>query len=107
MGKFYGKVGYGETVETSPDIWEEQIVERAYYGDVLKSSRQWEKGEGLNDNLRINNSISVVADAYAYENFANIRYVEWMGAKWKVTNVEVQRPRLIFTPGGVYTGPTK
>ena len=107
MGKFYGKVGYGETVETSPDIWEEQIVERAYYGDVLKNSRQWEKGEGLNDNLRINNSISVVADAYAYENFANIRYVEWMGAKWKVTNVEVQRPRRIFTLGGVYNGPTK
>lgn len=107
MGKFYGKVGYGETVETSPDIWEEQIVERAYYGDVLKNSRQWEKGEGLNDNLRINNSISVVADAYAYENFANIRYVEWMGAKWKVTNVEVHRPRLIFTLGGVYNGPTK
>lgn len=107
MGKFYGKVGYGETVETSPDIWEEQIVERAYYGDVLKNSRQWEKGEGLNDNLKINNSISVVADAYAYENFASIRYVEWMGAKWKVTNVEVQRPRLIFTLGGVYNGPTK
>ena len=107
MGKFYGKVGYGETVETSPDIWEEQIVERAYYGDIIKKSRQWEKGEGLNDNLRINNSISVVADAYAYENFANIRYVEWMGAKWKVTNVVVRRPRLLFTLGGVYDGPTK
>ena len=107
MGKFYGKVGYGETVETSPDIWEEQIVERAYYGDVLKNSRQWEKGEGLNDNLRINNSISVVADADAYENFASIRYVEWIREKRKDTNVEVQRPRLIFTLGGVYTGPTK
>ena len=104
MGKFYGKVGYGETVETSPDIWEEQIVERAYYGDVLKNSRQWEKGEGLNDNLRINNSISVVADAYAYENFANIRYVEWMGAKWKVSTVEPKPPRLILTLGGLYNG---
>lgn len=106
MGKFYGKVGYGETVETSPDVWEEQIVERAYYGDILRNTRQWEKGEGLNDNLKINNSISVVADAYAYENFVNIRYIEWMGTKWKVSNVEVQRPRLIFTLGGVYNEPT-
>lgn len=104
MGKFYGAVGYGETFESAPGIWEERLIVRRYYGDIHKVSRRWEKGEGLNDDLRINNSISIVADAYAYGHFSNIRYVEWMGTKWKVSDVEVQRPRLIFTLGGVYNG---
>ena len=105
MAKFYGVVGYGETVETAPGVWEEVITERNYYGDVIKNTRRWDKGDGLNDNLTVSNSISIVADAYAYEHFFAIRYVQWMGTLWKVTNVEVQRPRLIFTIGGVYNGP--
>lgn len=107
MNKFYGIVGYAETRETdSPGVWEEQITERAYYGDVLRNARRWENANNqLNDNLNINNSISILADAYAYEHIGFIRYVEWMGARWKVTNVEVQRPRLLLTIGGVYNGP--
>lgn len=105
MAKFFGKVGYGEdTVETRPGVWEVKPVERSYYGDVLQNSRRWENGEHLNDNLNINNKISIVADPFAYQNFHAIRYVEWMGAKWEVTNVEVQYPRLILTIGGVYNG---
>ena len=104
MAKFYGKIGYAETKETALDIWQEVITERAYSGDVLRNTRRWEGGEGLNDNFNINNLISIVADAYANQNFHSIRYIEWMGSKWKVTNVEVQRPRLILTIGGVYNG---
>lgn len=103
MAKFYGNIGYGETVETRPGVWEEKITERNYYGDVLQFNRRWETGEHLNDDLNINNKISIVADPFAYQNFHAIRYVEWMGAKWKVTNVEVQYPRLILTVGGVYS----
>lgn len=102
MAKFYGVVGYSETKETSVDVWSEDITERTYTGDVLKNTRRWDNGEHLNDNLNVNNSISIVADAYAYQHFFAIRYVVWMGAKWKVTNVEVQSPRLILTIGGVY-----
>lgn len=102
MAKFYGKIGYGETTETKPGIWEEVITERHYYGDVLQLNRRWESGEHLNDNLNLNNKISIVADPFACKNFHSIRYVEWMGAKWKATNVEVQYPRLILTIGGVY-----
>lgn len=102
MAKFYGKIGYAETKETALDVWTEGITERSYYGDVLRNTRRWESGENLNDNLNINNLISIVADAFAYQNFHSIRYIEWMGSKWKVTNVEVQRPRLILTIGGVY-----
>lgn len=108
MAKYYGAVGYAETVETAPGVWEaDRITERNYYGDVIRNTRRWEKGEGLNDDLNVNNTISIVADAYALNHFFAIRYVSWMGANWKVTNVEVQPPRLILTIGGVYNGPSE
>ena len=102
MAKFYGIIGYGETRETSPGVWCEDIIEHPSFGDVLQFSRRWENGEYLNDNLTVNNKISIVADPFAYEHFHSMRYIEWMGAKWKVSNVEVQYPRLILTIGGVY-----
>lgn len=102
MAKFYGVIGYAETKETAPGVWREVITERSYYGDVIRNTRRWEGSEHLNDDLNINNLISIVADAYANENFFAIRYITWMGSKWKVTNVEVQRPRLILTIGGLY-----
>lgn len=104
MAKFYGKIGYAVPKETAPGVWSEEITTRSYRGDVLRNTRRWESNENLNDNLNINNLISIVADAFAYENFFSMRYIEWMGSKWKVTNVEVQRPRLILTIGGVYNG---
>lgn len=104
MAKFYGTIGYIESVETAPGVFVEQPIERVYTGDVLRNTKRWEKGEGLNDNLTINNTISIVADAYAYEHFFAIRYVNWMGSCWKVTSVEIQRPRLILILGGIYNG---
>ena len=106
MAKYYGRIGYGETVETAPGVWEEVITERHYYGDVTRNARRWENGDRLNDNLIVSNQISIVADDYAYTHFAYIRYVEWMGALWKPTHVEVQRPRIILQVGGVYNGDT-
>jgi len=105
MAKFYGIIGYSVTEETSPGVWTESITERNYYGDVIRNTRRWQPGEGLNDNLTINNIISIVADPFAYKHFHAIRYIKWMGASWKIDNIEVQRPRLILTIGGVYNGP--
>ena len=102
MARFYGTVGYSETKETEPGIWEELITERKYSGDVLKISKRWQSGESLNDDLVINNEISILADPFAFNNFHNIRYVEWMGAKWKVSKMEIQRPRITLSLGGVY-----
>lgn len=104
MAKFYGPVGYAETVETRPGVWEEKITERMYYGDLVRNSRRLQSSEYLNDDLTISNEISILADPYANQNFHAIKYVEFMGARWKVTNVEVQRPRLKLTIGGVYNG---
>jgi hypothetical protein len=105
MGKFYGAIGFAESTKTRPGVFEERITEYPYYGDVIRNTRRWEKGENLNDNLNVNNSISVVADPFAYKNFQLMRYVNWMGVSWKITNVEVLRPRLLLTIGGVYNGP--
>lgn len=106
MAKFYGSVGYVETRETKPGVWEDVVTNRNYYGDVFRNIRKLEPGESVNDNVVVNNTISIVADPYAYEHFFAIRYLEWMGAFWKVTHVDVQRPRLLLTIGGVYNGPT-
>lgn len=104
MAKFYGKVGFAETVETAPGVWEEQIVERHYYGDLIRNSRRLESSGQVNDNVNVENQISIVADPYANQNFHSMRYVEFMGAAWKIPKVEVQFPRLILTLGGVYNG---
>lgn len=105
MAKFFGKIGFTKTEETAPGVYREVTTERDYRGDVLRNTRKWENGEYLNDDLNVNNQISIVADAYANENFFAMRYISWMGAYWKITNVEVQRPRLILTIGGVYNKP--
>ena len=102
MAKFYGKIGYAEPKETSPGVWEEQIVERDYYGDLIRNTRKLESSDSVNDNINISNSISIVSDPYANENFHKMRYAKFMDAEWKITNVEVQYPRLILTLGGVY-----
>ena len=102
MAKFYGTVGFLKYVEDSPSVYKEVITERKYFGDVIRNSRRYERGESINDDLTINNEISIVADAYANENFHHMIFVEFMGTKWKITNVTVERPRLILSIGGVY-----
>jgi hypothetical protein len=106
MAKFYGAIGYAETVKTAPGVWREQITERKYAGDVLKNVSKTRDGENLNPNLVLENRLSIVADPFAYENFHAIRYVKWMGVKWQVSSVEVQRPRLILGVGQVYNEQT-
>lgn len=104
MAKFYGSVGYAVTEETKPGVWKEQIIERQYYGDITRNTRELRSSDQLNDDVNIANEISIVADPFAYENFHAMRYVTFMGAKWKISKVEVQYPRLILTVGGVYNG---
>ena len=104
--KFYGDIGYAEQVETAPGVWQEQITTRKYSGDVIRVSSKTQSGSNLNDNLTVDNKISIVADPFAYANFSSMRYVDWMGALWKINSVEPQRPRLILSIGGVYNEQT-
>lgn len=107
MARFFGEVGYvRESVETAPGVYENQIIEKTYYGDVVRNTRKLQDGQKVNDDISVQNSISIVADEYAGEHFFAIRYVRWAGALWRVTDVEVQHPRLLLRLGEVYNGPT-
>ena len=102
MAKFYGSIGYGTTVETSIGIWTEQIKERKYSGELIRNTRSLRSTDQLNDNINIANEVSIIADPYANKNFHSMRYIEFMGTKWKISKVEVRCPRLILTIGGTY-----
>lgn len=105
--KYCGKVGYVETKEseTNPGVYEEVITERTYRGEVNKLSSKWDQADyTTNENISIRNTISIVADPYAYSHFSHIRYIEFMDTKWEVSSIEVSRPRLIITIGGEYNG---
>ena len=97
MAKFYGAVGYAVTEENTPGVWDERIIERMYYGELIRNTRKLQSTEYLNDDINISNEISILADPFAYANFHSMRYVDFMGAKWKIISVEVQYPRLILT----------
>ena len=108
MARFYGVIGYGESVETPPDSgkWVMDITERTYSGDVLRDTRSLEEGVGLNKDIVVGNRFSVVADECANGHYHAIKYVVWRGSRWTVTQVESQPPRLILNIGSVYNGPT-
>ena len=104
MAKFYGKVGYGISKETAPGVWVDEIVERPYYGELIRNTRKMQMSDKVIDDINIANEISILADPFARDNFQYMRYVEFMGVKWKVTTIEVQFPRLILSIGGLYNG---
>lgn len=113
MARFSGTIGFLKTVETDPEnhpgVWNEVLTERRYYGDVLSNSRRWDQNgsSSLNDNLVINNRISIVADNFARANLGAMKFVRWLGDAWEITNAEIQYPRVILTIGGQYHEPEK
>jgi hypothetical protein len=105
MVKFSGKIGYGSSIKTAPGVTEDVIIEKHYYGDVLRLSRDMIAGENVNDDLKLNVEIRVIANAYMGENYLDIRYIIYSGKKWKVSQVTPEGPALKFRLGGVYNGP--
>lgn len=104
MPKFFGAIGFAYTVESSPGVYTEEIIERNYSGDLIRNIRRLQTSGQVNDDLNISNQISILADPYAQQNIYMMRYATFMGAKWKITDVQVEYPRLLLTLGGVYNG---
>ncbi len=102
--KYHGNLGFAEQKEIRPGIWKDTITERHYSGDVIRLSRNTQNSQNVNDDMVLSNQISIVADAFLNENLFALRYISWMNAKWKISSVEVQYPRLILTIGGVWNG---
>lgn len=105
MAKWHGTVGYVKTEETSPGIYSKVVTERSYYGDIIRNIKQWSpNSNSTNDDLTLNAQFSIVADSFVRDNIGYIKYVVYMGTKWKITSIDPQPPRLILTVGGVYNG---
>lgn len=102
MSKYYGNIGFAIQKETSPGIWEDSVEERPYKGDVLQNSRRYEASENINDDFVVSNRFSIVSDAFLYSHIPALRYLEYMGAKFKITSVSIERPRVEISVGGVY-----
>ena len=104
MAKFCGMVGFSIQKKTGPGIWGNEIVEKKYYGDILRNVRKNQNSNNVNDNITISNEVSIISDEFANDNYSSIVYVELNGAKWKVNDINIQYPRLVLSLGGVYNG---
>lgn len=104
MAKFYGVIGYAIQKETAPGVWEDEIIEKNYRGDVGLNQFRWQNGDKINDDLNIDNSISIIADEYAYNTYGYMKYIIWHGQKWKIQSLAINRPRIVIQIGGLYNG---
>ena len=104
MAKFYGQIGYASLIETRPGVWVDSIIERNYRGDVILDQRRWQSADKVNDNLNLDNSISIIADEYAYSNMGTMKYIIWNNTAWKIQSFSINRPRIIIQIGGIYNG---
>lgn len=104
MSKWFGKIGYAIKGETEPGVWEDSIVTRDYYGDLISDKYRRQSSGNVNDDINLTSVISIIADPFAYENCSHMAYAEIMGARWKITDIDIQPPRLNLTIGDVYNG---
>lgn len=102
MSKYYGILGFATQQETEPGIWTDVIERRPYKGDVLRGGRRFEPSENINDDFTITNQFSIISDVFLYAHIPALRYLEYLGVKFKVVSVEIDRPRITIGVGGVY-----
>lgn len=100
--KWFGDIGFKEEIEEEPGVWVPKVIPRQFYGDVLRDSWREQQADKINANLHVSNKLSVVADQYLQNNFHKIAYVTFGGAKWTVSGVEVNYPRLTLDLGSLY-----
>lgn len=104
MAKFYGIIGFESQVQVSPGYFDSHFVDRPYKGDVLQEINRWSQADQPHDDLTLSHRISIVADDFAYRNTHLMRYVELDGVRWRVVSVQISRPRVILSLGGVFNG---
>lgn len=103
MAKYCGFIGFAETVEESPGIWTEKITEKKYIGDIVKRSVKNTNNE-INTNFTISNNISIISNSYLDNNLGKMKYITFMGSKWLISDIQVSKPRINISVGGLYNG---
>lgn len=104
MAKFYGAIGYTRHIESKPGVWIDEVIERKYRGDVVMDQRRWQPGDKVNDDVSLDNSISIIADGYAYDNIGTMKYIVWNNTPWRIQSFSINRPRIVIQIGGIYNG---
>lgn len=107
MAKYAGLVGYVTQEEKVPGVWSTVADPKPMRGDIIRASASSQNdgrlsSDKINKDVTLNHRVSLVGDAYAFGNYYNIKWIEIDGAKWEVSSVELQRPRLIVTVGGLW-----
>lgn len=108
MTRFHGLVGFVSQGEVSPGVWEANIItKRYYYGNMIRDSYSIvPTSDSTNDNLKLSNQLSVVADSYMLSHLPDIKFVMVKGVSWRVSSIEVDHRRVIMRLGEVYNGLT-
>ena len=105
MAKFCGTLGFAITVDKGNGVWENEIVTKKYYGDIISVSKRYsDSNAGVNDNIVLHNKISLLVDSFAMTNIPSVIYIEYNNVKWKVNSIDIEYPRIEITTGGVYNG---
>lgn len=83
-------------------VWKKTITDKHYVGDILRDYRNVENSQQVNDNININNTISIIADRFIDDHIMDIAYISFKGYKFKVKGFTQNYPRLELTVGGLY-----
>ena len=105
MGKFSGKIGFLIEEETSLDSWSPKIMEKHYFGDVLRFSERWQSGDNLSGDIVLSNTISIIANPFFLKHVGDLKYVTYLGTRWNIQSIDMSRyPRVEITLNGIYNG---
>lgn len=104
MAKYAGLVGYVSLVESPPGVWNQVSNPKRMRGDIIRQSSSNQNGDKVNSDITLNHRVSLIGDAYSLGNYSDIKWIEIDGKKWEVNSIEIQRPRIIVTLGGVWNG---
>lgn len=102
--KWSGIIGFEELELSSSGVYTPHITEKTFKGDILRNYRKVQPGENFNDNFVVSDEISIIADPYSLKNFYRMKYVTYMGQKWKVSSAVPKYPRINLTIGDLYNG---
>lgn len=104
MAKFAGLVGYVTQEETSPGVWSPVENPIMMKGDIIGQRANVLNDRNVNSDITLNHRVSLLGDSYAFDNYYTIRWVIFRGRKVEVSSIEVQRPRIILSLGGLWNG---
>lgn len=102
MARYSGLVGYVTQEETVPGVWSPVENPRTMKGEIIRQSSTNPDHGKINSDISLNHRVSLWGDAYAFDSYYAIKWIQIDGRKWEVTSVEIKRPRIIVTVGGLW-----